>query len=56
MSKNMVDPERPQKIIWRMCAAHGISKATRAHEHAHAQSPPRTRARTHAHTHTQINM
>jgi hypothetical protein len=37
MSKNMVEPERPQ-IIWRRVAC-WISKATRTQAHARAYSP-----------------
>jgi hypothetical protein len=45
MSKNMVEPERPQKITWRMRFAPWIHKTTRAQTHAHAF------ARAHTHTH-----
>ena len=43
MSKNVVEPERPQVAIWRMRVECWISKATRAQVHASA------RARTHTH-------
>jgi hypothetical protein len=49
MSKNVVEPERPQ-TIWRMPVTWWISKAT--HVQAHAQARTHTPAPTHAHTHT----
>ena len=33
MLTNVVEPERPQKTIWRIRVACWISKATRAHTH-----------------------
>ena len=57
MSKNVVEPERPQMTIWRRVAC-WISKATRAQAQASAcaPTPTRTHSRTrkHTHTHTQI--
>ena len=49
MSKNMVEPGRPQ-TIWRMPVAWWISKAT--HVQAHAQARTHTPAPTHMHTRT----
>jgi hypothetical protein len=49
MSKNVVEPERPQ-TIWRMRVACWISKATRAKVHACARVSTRMRAHTHTHT------
>jgi hypothetical protein len=46
MSKNVVEPERPQMEIWRRVAC-WISKPTRAKAHAHALNP---HARTRAHS------
>ena len=51
MSKNMVEPYRPQMTIWR-CVACWIIKATRAQ--ASARLP--THALTHTHTQTHRNM
>ena len=55
MSKNEVEPQRPQKI-WRMPVACWISKATRAQAHARAiasaTTPKCTNALTHARAHT----
>jgi hypothetical protein len=45
MSKNVVEPDRPQ-MIWRMRVANWISKATRA------QAPDRARVPTPTYTHT----
>ena len=45
MSKNVVEPERPQMAMWR-CVACWISKATRAQAHAIARAAFLTRART----------
>jgi hypothetical protein len=50
MSKNMVEPERPQMTTWRRVAC-SISKATRARTHASVRAPTPTYARTHARTH-----
>ena len=47
MSKNMVEPDRPQRTIWRRVACR-IIKATRAQAHARASVPTPT------YTHTQI--
>ena len=52
MSKNVVEPERPEMTIWRMRVACWSSKATRNHTHAHAHAPGHTYERTHTHTHT----
>jgi hypothetical protein len=41
MSKNMVEPERLQKVIWRRVAC-WISKATRAQAHSSAPLRPHT--------------
>ena len=53
MSKNMVEPERPQMAIWRRVAC-WIIKATRAQAHASARAPTPihtlAQARMHAHT------
>jgi hypothetical protein len=38
MSRNMVEPERPQRI-WRMRFACWINKATRTHTHTHTHRP-----------------
>ena len=48
MSKNVVEPERSQMIIWRMYVACWIIKVTRAKAHARAGAP--THARTRIHT------
>ena len=58
MSKNVLEPERPQMIVW-WCAACCISKATRVEAHTRAHTRvhhPRERGstRTHAQTHTEI--
>jgi hypothetical protein len=52
MSKNVVEPERPQMKTWRHVAC-WIIKATRAEAHARTRATPPPRARTH--THTQIS-
>jgi hypothetical protein len=44
MSKNVVEPERPQVAIWRMRVECWISKATRAQAHASARAPTLTHA------------
>jgi hypothetical protein len=49
ISKNLVEPERPQMAIQQRVAC-WISKATRAQAHASARSS--ARAHTHTHTHT----
>ena len=49
MSKNVVEPERPQMTIWRPVAC-CIIKATRAQAHACARAPTHTHAHVHAHT------
>jgi hypothetical protein len=49
MSKNVVEPERPQKVILRRIAC-WISKATRVQAHASAIAPTSTHARTRTHT------
>jgi hypothetical protein len=46
MFKNLVVPERPQMIVWRVRVACWISKATSAH--AHASAHPHTHARAHS--------
>ena len=55
MSKNVVEPERPQKAI-RWLVACWISNATleQAHAPAHAPTHTPTRARTHTHPHPRI--
>ena len=69
MSKNVVEPQRPQLAIWR-CVACWVSKATRAQTqasssartsqtHASTTPPPphrhtHTNALTHSQTHTEI--
>jgi hypothetical protein len=50
MSKNVVEPERPQMAIWR-CVACWISKATHAQAHTNACCT-HTHKHTHTHTHT----
>jgi hypothetical protein len=50
MSKNMVEPERPQMAIW-WCVACWFNKATHAQAHARAYAP--TRARMYALTDVQ---
>ena len=61
ISKNMVEPERPE-TIWRMRVACWINKATRAQAHTRTRAPTPThahtysRARAHTHTHTHRNM
>ena len=57
MSKNVVEPERPQMTIWRMSAACCIIKATRAQAraralHLHARTRMLSLTHTHRHTHT----
>jgi hypothetical protein len=56
MSKNVVEPERPQMTIWRMRVACWISKvtSTKAQARAHAPTSPLAPTHTHTHTHTQI--
>jgi hypothetical protein len=56
VSKNMVEPERPQTVP-RMAPARGIlRKPTRAQAHTRTRAPTHphthTHARTHTHTHT----
>ena len=51
MSKNMVEPERPQMTIWRRAACR-ISTATRAETYARARAHTHTYTHTHTHTHT----
>ena len=46
MSKNVVEPEKTQKI-WRMGVAYWISKQA----HARARAPTLTHTHTHTHTH-----
>jgi hypothetical protein len=41
MSKNMVEPERPQ-IVWRMLVACWISKTELVKAHAHSRAPTPT--------------
>ena len=54
MSKNLLDPERPQ-TIWRMRVECWISKATRTKAHAWTVHPHvQPRARTHTNTHRNI--
>jgi hypothetical protein len=48
MSNNVVEPERPQMIIWQRFAC-WISKATRAQTHACARAPTTTRAHVGTH-------
>jgi hypothetical protein len=55
MSKNMVEPERPQ-TIWRPRLEYWIIKATLAQAHARVCAPILTRPHTHTHTHTHTNM
>jgi hypothetical protein len=54
MSKNVVEPERPQITIWR-CFACWISKAIHAQAHTLglALTPTRTRAHSSTHTHSE---
>jgi hypothetical protein len=54
MSENMLEPERPQKTIWRRVACL-INKPTRAQTHSRARTPtqPHPHPTTHTHTHTQ---
>ena len=55
MSKNVVEPERPQLAI-RLRVACWISKATRAQAHAIARAPTPTPKHTPpTHAHTQMN-
>ena len=51
MSKNIVEPERPQTAIWRRVAC-WVSKATLAQAHACSRSPTPTPTHTHS-PHTQ---
>jgi hypothetical protein len=51
MSKNVVEPERPQVTMWRHVASL-ISKATRPQAHSRASTPTQTHARTLAHVRT----
>ena len=57
MSKNMVGPQRKQKI-WRQRVAYWISEPTCVQVHTGARTPTRTHAcphpRTRAHIHTEI--
>jgi hypothetical protein len=53
MSKNMVEPERPQMTIWRLVAC-WISKVTRVQVNA-TQPHARTLTHTHARPHTQMS-
>jgi hypothetical protein len=60
MSKNTVDPGRPEMTIWRRVAC-WLSKATRSQAHAHAPAPTSSHALahtralvTHIHTHTYV--
>jgi hypothetical protein len=56
MSKNAVEPERPQAILWRRFAC-WISKATLAQAHTSALAPTPTHTKAHARalTHTHIH-
>jgi hypothetical protein len=57
MSKNVVEPERPQMAIWRGVAC-WVRKATRAQAHART-TPPYTHPSIHPHplpTHTNIKI
>ena len=38
MWKNIVDPDRPQMTIWRMCIACCINKAIHTHTHTHTHT------------------
>jgi hypothetical protein len=55
MSKNVMDSEKPQMIIWRR-VAFWVGKATRAQSHASARAPTptHTHALTHAGTDTYV--
>jgi hypothetical protein len=48
MSKNMVEPERPEMTIW-PCVTCWLNKATRAQAYPSARAP--TNPLTHTHTH-----
>jgi hypothetical protein len=55
ISKNMVEPERPQMTIWRMRVTCWIIKATCAQAHTPALLPtPTPPPHTHTHTATEI--
>jgi hypothetical protein len=55
MSKNLVQPERPQRV-WRLRFAYWINKATPLHPYPHIHTDARTSMRSpkRAHTHTEI--
>jgi hypothetical protein len=55
MSKNVVEPERPQ-TIWRLRVAYWISKVRRAHANARARAPTPPPPHPPTHTHAQREM
>ena len=55
MSKNEVEPERPQMTLWRRVAC-WISKVKSAQAHGSVRAPTPTDTRTHTHAHAHVEL